>query len=67
MAFSSYAHFDKYDIPGFFPVDAHGMSSAAVVAPNWELNNYQTKKPTNPSEVRRALAGCVHVLMPSMP
>jgi hypothetical protein len=30
MAFSSYAHFDKYDIPGFFPVDAKGMSSAAV-------------------------------------
>jgi hypothetical protein len=29
MAFSSYAHFDKYDIPGFFPVDAQGMSRAA--------------------------------------
>jgi hypothetical protein len=29
MAFSSYAHFDKYDLPGFFPVDEAGMSKAA--------------------------------------
>jgi Sensors of blue-light using FAD len=35
MAFSSYAHFDKYDIPGFFPVDAKGMSSAADRCAQW--------------------------------
>ena len=29
MAFSSYAHFNKYAIPGFFPVDEAGMSEAA--------------------------------------
>lgn len=29
MAFSSYAHFNKYGIPGFFPVDKAGMSEAA--------------------------------------
>ena len=29
MAFSSYAYFDKYNIPGFFPVDVQGMSIAA--------------------------------------
>jgi hypothetical protein len=29
MAFSSYAHFNKYDIPGFFPVDHEGMKQAA--------------------------------------
>jgi hypothetical protein len=29
MAFSSYAHFDKYDLPGFFPVGEAGMSKAA--------------------------------------
>ncbi len=29
MAFSSYAHFNKYDIPGFFPVDQEGMTEAA--------------------------------------
>lgn len=29
MAFSSYAHFNKYDIPGFFPVDEAGMTQAA--------------------------------------
>lgn len=30
MAFSSYAHFDKYNIPGFFRVDVQGMSVAAL-------------------------------------
>ena len=29
MAFSSYAHFNKYNIPGFFPVDHGGMNEAA--------------------------------------
>jgi hypothetical protein len=29
MAFSSYAHFNHYDMPGFFPVDAKGMNEAA--------------------------------------
>ena len=29
MAFSSYKHYDKYDIPGFFPVDEAGMGEAA--------------------------------------
>lgn len=29
MAFSSYAHFNKYDIPGFFPVNQEGMTLAA--------------------------------------
>lgn len=29
MAFSSYAHFNKYNISGFFPVDADGMNAAA--------------------------------------
>lgn len=29
MAFSSYAHFNKYNITGFFPVDADGMNAAA--------------------------------------
>lgn len=29
MAFSSYSHFNKYQIPGFFPVDRDGMSAAA--------------------------------------
>jgi hypothetical protein len=29
MAFSSYAHFNKYNILGFFPVDQDGMNEAA--------------------------------------
>jgi hypothetical protein len=29
MAFSSYAHFNKYNIVGFFPVDSQGMNDAA--------------------------------------
>jgi hypothetical protein len=29
MAFSSYQHFNKYAMPGFFPVDAAGMNAAA--------------------------------------
>jgi len=29
MAFSSYKHFNKYQMPGFFPVDAAGMNEAA--------------------------------------
>jgi hypothetical protein len=29
MAFSSYAHFNKYNISGFFPVDRDGMNDAA--------------------------------------
>ena len=29
MAFSSYAHFNKYNIAGFFPVDQDGMNAAA--------------------------------------
>ena len=29
MAFSSYDHFNKYDIPGFFPVDEAGMNETA--------------------------------------
>jgi hypothetical protein len=29
MAFSSYAHFNKYNISGFFPVDRDGMNVAA--------------------------------------
>ena len=28
MAFSSYAHFNKYNIAGFFPVDQDGMNEA---------------------------------------
>jgi hypothetical protein len=35
MAFSSYAHYDKYDIPGFFPVDAQGMSSELDRCTQW--------------------------------
>jgi hypothetical protein len=34
MAFSSYAHFNKYDIPGFFPVDHEGMTQAAESCAN---------------------------------
>ncbi len=30
MAFSTYGHFNKYEIPGFFPVDEAGMSEAAL-------------------------------------
>jgi len=29
MAFSSYSHFNKYKMPGFFPVDHDGMNTAA--------------------------------------
>lgn len=29
MAFSSYQHFNKYQMPGFFPVDPDGMNAAA--------------------------------------
>jgi Sensors of blue-light using FAD len=29
MAFSTYAHFDKYNMAGFFPVDRDGMNDAA--------------------------------------
>lgn len=29
MAFSSYSHFNKYNMPGFFPVDHEGMNVAA--------------------------------------
>jgi hypothetical protein len=29
MAFSSYAHFNRYNISGFFPVDQQGMNDAA--------------------------------------
>ena len=29
MAFSSYTHFNRYNMPGFFPVDAEGMTEAA--------------------------------------
>ena len=29
MAFSSYAHFNRYNISGFFPVDQQGMYDAA--------------------------------------
>lgn len=29
MAFSSYSYFNKYDMPGFFPVDKDGMNAAA--------------------------------------
>jgi hypothetical protein len=29
MAFSSYAHFNKYNIHGFFPVELDGMNDAA--------------------------------------
>lgn len=29
MAFSTYEHFNKYNIPGFFPVDEAGMTHAA--------------------------------------
>ena len=30
MAFSSYAHFNRYNISGFFPVDQQGMNDAAL-------------------------------------
>ncbi len=30
MAFSSYSHFNKYRMPGFFPVDPEGMNQAAA-------------------------------------
>jgi hypothetical protein len=29
MAFSSYSHFNKYNMPGFFPVEHDGMNEAA--------------------------------------
>ena len=35
MAFSSYAHYDKYDIPGFFPMDAQGMTRAVDRCEQW--------------------------------
>ena len=44
MAFSSYAHFDKYDIPGFFPVDAQGMSSAADRCTQWATEQVTDEK-----------------------
>ena len=43
MAFSSYGHFNKYDIPGFFPVDAEGMSSAAERCAQWENQSMLTE------------------------
>lgn len=36
MAFSSYEHFNKYDIPGFFAVNAQGMSLAAERCAQWD-------------------------------
>jgi hypothetical protein len=50
MAFSSYAHFDKYDIPGFFPVDAHGMSRAADRCAQWATDQFSDEKLKQPSE-----------------
>jgi hypothetical protein len=35
MAFSSYGHYNKYNIPGFFPVDAQDMSSAVARCGQW--------------------------------
>jgi len=29
MAFSSYSHFNKYNMPGFFPVERDGMNDVA--------------------------------------
>lgn len=29
MAFSSYSHFNKYNMPGFFPVERDGMNNVA--------------------------------------
>lgn len=29
MAFSSYSYFNKYNMPGFFPIDRAGMNAAA--------------------------------------
>ena len=29
MAFSSYSYFNKYNMPGFFPVEQDGMNAAA--------------------------------------
>ena len=48
MAFSSYAHFDKYDIPGFFPVDGQGMASA--VARLAQLGSEPVPDENNPSD-----------------
>lgn len=30
MAFSTYPSFNKYDIPGFFPIDKEGMNDAVM-------------------------------------
>jgi hypothetical protein len=49
MAFSSYAHFDKYDIPGFFPVDAQGMSSAAVRCAQWGTHQLPIENADKPT------------------
>jgi hypothetical protein len=68
MAFSSYAHFDKYDIPGFFPVDSQGMASA--VARLAQLGSEPVpddKDPAASPQKSGALTGGAQGLGPSVP
>jgi Sensors of blue-light using FAD len=41
---------DKYDIPGFFPVDAQGMSRAADRCAQWATDQFSDEKLKQPSE-----------------
>lgn len=68
MAFSSYAHFDKYDIPGFFPVDAQGMSSAAARCAQWGSQPLPTENdPSAKAEKNGSMTGGGQGLGPSVP
>jgi hypothetical protein len=48
MAFSSYAHFDKYDIPGFFPVWTKKpvCAPATSSAPLWSTADRRVSAPS---------------------
>ena len=67
MAFSSYAHFDKYDIPGFFPVDAQGMTREVDRCAQWASQQSPGKKSIQTSEKTGALTECAQSPQPSMP
>jgi hypothetical protein len=68
MAFSSYAHFDKYDIPGFFPLDAQGLSSAAARYAQWGFQPLPAENDhAAPPEKSGSLTGGAQKLGPLVP
>ena len=67
MAFSSYAHFDKYDIPGFFRWMPKACPVRLIVAHSGQQTNFQMKNPKQPSEETGALTGCAQSPQSSMP